>query len=77
VMAEPADIVAGVVEVVGVATEGSVVAQVLAVFLAIDGLPDGVNGLQDLSLNLQKSKIATNKCLRFINIRIYCKISCN
>ena len=58
VMAEPADIVAGVVEVVGVATEGSVVAQILTVFLAVDGLPNGVDRLQNLSLNLKKSKIA-------------------
>ena len=54
---EPADIVAGVVEVVGVAPEGSVVAQVFAVLLAINGLPDGVHSLQDLSLDLQKAKI--------------------
>ena len=42
---EPADIVAGVVEVVGVAPEGGVVAQVFAVLLAINGLPDGVHSL--------------------------------
>jgi hypothetical protein len=52
VVAEPADVVAGVVEVVRVAAEGSVVAEVLAVFLAVDGLPHRVDGLQDLSLHL-------------------------
>ncbi len=56
-MAEPADIIAGVVEVVGVATEWRVVAQILAVFLAVDGLPNRVNGLQDLSLDLTIPKL--------------------
>ena len=52
VVAEPADVVAGVVEVVGVAAERGVVAKVFAVFLAVDGLPHGVHCLQDLALNL-------------------------
>ena len=54
VMAEPADVVAGVVEVVGVASERSVVTQVFAVLLAVDRLPHGVHGLQDFALDLLK-----------------------
>ena len=50
---EPANIVSGVVEVVRVTPEGSIVAQVLTVFLAVDGLPHGVHSLQDFSLDLQ------------------------
>ena len=53
-MAEPADVVAGVVEVVGVASERSVVTQVFAVLLAVDRLPHGVHGLQDFALDLLK-----------------------
>ena len=53
VMAEPADVVAGVVEVVGVASERSIVTQVFAVLLVVDGLPHGVHSLQDFSLDLQ------------------------
>ncbi len=45
VVAEPADVVAGVIEVVGVAAEGCVVAEVFAVLLVVDGLPHGVNSL--------------------------------
>lgn len=56
-MAEPADIIAGVIEVVGVATKWRIVAQILAVFLAVDGLPNRVNGLQDLSLDLKIPKL--------------------
>ena len=52
VMAEPADVVAGVVEVVRVAAERGVVAQVFAVLLVVDGLPHGVDRLQDLALDL-------------------------
>ena len=48
----PAHVVAGVVEVVGVAPEGGVVAQVLAVLLAGDGLVNRVHRLQDLALRL-------------------------
>ena len=48
----PADVVAGVVEVVGVAPEGGVVAQVFAVLLAGDGLINGVDRLEDLALGL-------------------------
>ena len=44
-VAEPADVVAGVIEVVGVAAEGCVVAEVFAVLLVVDGLPHGVNSL--------------------------------
>ena len=46
-VAEPADVVAGVVEVVRVAAERGVVAQVFAVLLVVDGLPHGVDRLQD------------------------------
>ena len=41
----PADIVPSVVEIVAVASEGRVVAEVLAVLLAGDGLVHGVHGL--------------------------------
>ena len=71
-MTEPADIVAGVVEVVGVAPEGGVVAQVFAVLLAINGLPDGVHSLQDLSLDLQKAKIHLYLAFYFFECCILC-----
>ena len=51
-VAEPADVVAGVVEVVRVAAERGVVAQVFAVLLVVDGLPHGIDRLQDLALDL-------------------------
>ena len=57
VVAEPADVVAGVIEVVRVAAEGRVVAKVFAVLLVVDGLPHGVDSLQDLSLNLKEYKM--------------------
>lgn len=72
-MAEPADIIAGVVEVVGVATEWRVVAQILAVFLAVDGLPNRVNGLQDLSLDLTIPKLT--KRFFFCSLQINFKMS--
>ena len=50
VMAEPADVVPGVVEVVRVAPERGVVAEVLAVLPAGDGLVDRVHSLEDLAL---------------------------
>jgi hypothetical protein len=57
VVAEPADVVAGVIEVVRVAAEGRVVAEVFAVLLVVDGLPHGVHSLQDLSLNLKENRM--------------------
>ena len=48
----PADVVSGVVEVVGVAPEWGVVAQVLAVLAAGDGLVHGVDRLENLALGL-------------------------
>jgi hypothetical protein len=57
VVAEPADVVAGVVKVVRVAAEGRVVAKVFAVLLVVDGLPHGVHCLQDLSLNLKENRM--------------------
>ena len=65
VVTESADIVAGIVKVVRVAPERSVVTQVLAVLLAINGLPHGVHSLQDLSLDLQKAKIHLNLAFSF------------
>ena len=45
----PANVVAGVVEVVRVAPEGGVVAKILAVLLGGNGLVHGVDRLQDLT----------------------------
>ena len=56
-VAEPADVVAGVIEVVRVAAEGCVVAEVFTVLLVVDGLPHGVHSLQDLSLNLKENRM--------------------
>ena len=48
----PADVVSGVVEVVGVAPEWGVVAQVLTVLAAGDSLVHGVDRLENLALGL-------------------------
>ena len=49
VVAQSADVVAGVVEVVGMTSERRVVAQILAIFSGRDGLIHRVHGLEDLA----------------------------
>ena len=51
-MAESADVVSSVVEVVRVTPERSIIAQILTVLLTVNCLPHGVDRLQDLSFHL-------------------------